>query len=345
MNDCEHKPTKKERLSALEDHIDDINERLSGVSASADKRATALEAHIKEQTTRLYQQTAGFDQKLSRLVNRFNEHRTEVTALLDDKIVSLVSEHNALREKLGKVEAALSLRIDTATRKGDKAVEIEALVLKTERDWFARVGEIEARIDKLEEVVSGAAADGVEAALQHSKLAHQRIDDLRELLGADRWEQSTPNVLDWLKTISNTLDVLRGMPAKVPFAPFPTGAATTVDDALRAVEPKCETCGGFGVVDGPAAPEPCPACREKEVDDGPPRRGDRVRLEGARSIGNTRIGDGWYNVLGQQAGTFQVRYVSDGGDPSEIVGLGKFWIENYHSGLKEVRRGAAQLDD
>lgn len=89
-------------------------------------------------------------------------------------------------------------------------------------------------------------------------------------------------------------------------AAFPTGGAATAEAAAEAVLPV-------------------------------PQRGDRVRLEGARSIGSTPIKDGWYEVLGQQADAFQVRFTPDGGAPSDIVGLGLFWIANNDPGLKEVR--------
>lgn len=71
-----------------------------------------------------------------------------------------------------------------------------------------------------------------------------------------------------------------------------------------------------------------------ENDDSPPRRGDRVRLEGARSIGNTKLEDGWYDVTGSTALDFQVK-----------AGIGCFWVGATDPSLKEVRRGAAKLPE
>lgn len=66
-------------------------------------------------------------------------------------------------------------------------------------------------------------------------------------------------------------------------------------------------------------------------DDGPPRRGDRVRLEGAMSIGGSRIPDGWYDVAGSTLGDgFQIARA-----PFDFC-----WVDCRDTGLKEVRRGA-----
>jgi len=90
--------------------------------------------------------------------------------------------------------------------------------------------------------------------------------------------------------------------------PFPAGAATTVDEVLAAVPP---------------------------TDDGPPRRGDRVRLEGARFVGRGGvIPDGWYDVVGQEFGQFQFVLSSD------LRRLG--WLPNDHPGVKEIRRSTPQ---
>jgi len=89
--------------------------------------------------------------------------------------------------------------------------------------------------------------------------------------------------------------------------PFPAGAATTVDEVLAAVPP---------------------------ADDGPPRRGDRVRLEGALSTGGFSILNGWYDVVGfsRESPIFQV--TSDG--------RALFWLYNDAAGVKEIRRSTAQ---
>lgn len=101
-------------------------------------------------------------------------------------------------------------------------------------------------------------------------------------------------------------------------AALPTGAATTAEDALDAVPP---------VAIGPAG-DPVPA-----EDDGPPRRGDRVRLEHAASIAGSNV-HGWFDVIGQTGRAFQVK------DPA---GDWMPYLLNSTPGLKKVRRGAANL--
>lgn len=99
---------------------------------------------------------------------------------------------------------------------------------------------------------------------------------------------------------------------KITDAPFPTGAATTVDEVLETVQ---------------EAGQPS--------DDGPPRRGDRVRLEGARSLGGTKLEDRWYDVTGAAHGDFQV----------EGANGGRFWVLGIDPAVKEVRPGAAKLPE
>ena len=92
-------------------------------------------------------------------------------------------------------------------------------------------------------------------------------------------------------------------------APFPTGAAATVDDALAAV---------------PAT-------------DDPPRRGDRVRLEGARTAYLLKaVPDGWYDVIGWSETvdnpSFQIAADSAGWVP---------FIRDNSPAVKEIRRKVA----
>lgn len=108
---------------------------------------------------------------------------------------------------------------------------------------------------------------------------------------------------------------------KVTNAPFPTGAGTTVEDAVAVAEAEAWTAAVAQVEEPGAESEPLK-----------PQRGDRVRLEGARSIGGAELEDRWFDVLGQNAGIFQVE-----------SGGGLFWVMLSDPGLKEVRRGAANL--
>lgn len=117
---------------------------------------------------------------------------------------------------------------------------------------------------------------------------------------------------DILKAVELLAEVVFDELAETPSteAAFPTGAATTVEEVIaQAEEPSAES-------------------------DDAPRRGDRVRLEGARSIGNTKLEDGWYDVTGSTALDFQVK-----------AGIGCFWVGATDPSLKEVRRGAAKLPE
>lgn len=82
-------------------------------------------------------------------------------------------------------------------------------------------------------------------------------------------------------------------------AAFPTGGATTAEAAADAVLPV-------------------------------PQRGDRVRLEGAKTLAFYSVPDGWYDVAGQNGDAFQIRVPQFGGDWLP-------YIPNANEGLKEVR--------
>ena len=124
-----------------------------------------------------------------------------------------------------------------------------------------------------------------------------RLDKLEQKMSGPFWQDESPELTPG-----------RAALAKEWATPFPAGAATTVDEVLAAVPP---------------------------TDDGPPRRGDRVRLEGARFVGRGGvIPDGWYDVVGQEFGQFQFVLSSD------LRRLG--WLPNDHPGVKEIRRGTTQ---
>lgn len=140
----------------------------------------------------------------------------------------------------------------------------------------------------------------------------QRIDELprdfeerkRTATDIEALAQRLAKVEDRLAAHSADINALK-------YPAFPTGAATTVADVIAQVEePVAES-------------EPLK-----------PQRGDRVRLEGARSLGNTKLEDRGYDVTGATAQDFQVE-----------AGIGRFWIVNDDPALKEVRRGAAKLPE
>jgi hypothetical protein len=121
---------------------------------------------------------------------------------------------------------------------------------------------------------------------------------------------------------------------------FPTGGADTAEAAAEAVLPVCSTCGGTGEVDERAGGTPrsgslpCPDCVGGAVLP-IPQRGDRVRLEGARSIGGFSIDDGWYTVTGGTEECFQVAAYKEPDEPDSARRLA--YVPNNSHGLKEVR--------
>lgn len=218
------------------------------------------------------------------------------------------NENAALRNDRVKLQDEnLTLRADH-----DVAIrDLRELVLKIERDWFERTKEMEKSIgEAIEEIrrltlVPAVGGDG-------SSLG-ERLAEIEKRLG--KTEKDHANSVYFANRRMDSLD--KRLIAQVP---FPTGAATTIDEVLAAV---------------PAEPE-------TQQDDGPPRRGDRVRLEGALTTYLRKpIPNGWYDVLGRDHNRVQ-------NDEFQIAADDKGWvpfIRDHDKGLMEVRRGAAQLDD
>lgn len=185
------------------------------------------------------------------------------------------------------------------------------------------------RIDKVAEIIGervSGLVDDIAAVRDSAKRAHERLDGFAAAVYGVRAIDAAFAALppDAHGTIGPG-EMERVLQAVSEVA-FPTGGASTVEDVLASLKP------GDMAVWTHDTPE---AATDAVLP--VPQRGDRVRLEGAQSVGYTTIADGWYDVLGQQAGSFQVRFTSDRGTPSDIVGLGLFWIDNQHPGLKEVQ--------
>lgn len=123
----------------------------------------------------------------------------------------------------------------------------------------------------------------------------ERLDKLEHRLSGPFWQDESPELTP------ERADLVRSYAV-----PFPTGAATTVDDALAAVPP---------------------------VDDSPPRRGDRVRLEGAFSTTGRPLPNGWHTVTGADDKAFQIEAPSDVRFAAWLA-----WVSNNDPGLKEIRR-------
>lgn len=210
--------------------------------------------------------------------------RREVAELRTER-VKLQDENESLRHDLREANAKIAeLRehlnhsgetlLDAADRAERKQAEIEALAL---------------RLAKVEDRLTGTLDRDLGESLRRISERLSRLEQAPERF------------------------VLREN-VKITDAPFPTGAATTVEEVIAQVEE-------------PGA----------ESDDGPPLRGDRVRLEGAvHFFGRRPIIDGWYDVIGGDDIAFQIKYTAAGSIP---------WVRNTDPGLKEVRRGAASLSE
>ena len=214
------------------------------------------------------------------------------------------------KERLAALEIAQQLNqeriADLIVTVGRLTTGVETLTSTIQRThgvvdiWADRITAVEAKLIELttafalhnNAVVDGQAILGREQA----RLA-ARLDTVERLL-----EPQVPRPFVW------PYKVTVGDPQAA--TPFPTGAATTVDEVLAAVPP---------------------------ADDGPPRRGDRVRLEGALSTGSFPIANGWYDVVGHAGDVFQI---AKRADDNNISWLG--WTHDDDPGLKEIRRNAVQ---
>lgn len=150
---------------------------------------------------------------------------------------------------------------------------------------------------------------GLQGENEQLRNAHQRIDDLRDIVGADAKQADTPDLIAQIETLAKAVAELDerltrlGDPtAPVTPAPVLTGLGVTLTET--------------------------------------PVRGDRVQLVGVYSTGGRRIPDGWYDVIGQKvsmsaAAIFQVATrESEGND----TGAWLPWVLTTEPGIRDIRR-------
>lgn len=239
------------------------------------------------------------------------------------------AEIEALAQRLAKVEDRLSTaegalrgqmqRFEKMGQRLDGLNQHKRVTALEERIVRAAT---DARLDQVCEII-GERIGGLEERLNANveNVTHDRLRIDAILTRLDRLEQA-PERFVLHDNVKVTNDPLPGVQPSPPG--FPTGAGTTVEDAVAVAEAEAWTAAIAQVEEPGAESEPLK-----------PQRGDRVRLEGARSLGNTKVDDGWYDVIGGAPGDFQVD-----------TGFGSnFWIDNADPGLKEVRRGAAELEE
>lgn len=171
-----------------------------------------------------------------------------------------------------------------------------------------------------------------ELRIRSNRALDQRIDKVAEIIGDRVTGLVNDNnmILDSVKRAHERLDVheiafhyvykaldqvmLRSgfgnMSSEYPLTPafpnapaFPTGGADTAEAAAEAVLPV-------------------------------PQRGDRVRLEGAVSVSNKPVPDGWYDVIGHSdtAATPEFQIAVSVEEPRRSP-----WMSTAQPGLKEVR--------
>ena len=255
----------------------------------------------------------------ARLVELQNDLHTEIgfrVRVTSDELTLIVDELVKQRDDRAKVQDE---NWQLQRERADAATDIEALarrLAKVEDGWAAAnrdVGKLHARIDQACEIIGAriggleeridAMADGgrdiiaaVELTLTHSEGVAERVVKLERQQGGG---------------------IAFGVQPNPPG--FPTGAGTTVEDAIAQVEePGAES-------------EPLK-----------PQRGDRVRLEGARSITGRRVSDGWYDVIGHNETVFQIatRESTERDDMAAWLP----WL-GFTPAVQEVRRGAANLPE
>lgn len=190
---------------------------------------------------------------------------------------SAFNETDALRaERVQLQDENLGLREDL------KAVDGANQSLRVDID------KLNSRIDKVVEIIGDRVGtlvssiddvrDEIASVRDSARRAHERLD-ATEIQTQAGWP--TVPTYDYLLKGLDEVRLRAGL-GKMEYehpraAPFPTGGAHTLEGAIEAVLPV-------------------------------PQRGDRVRLEGARSLaGRRRIKDGWYDVIGHSTSPmFQV---------------------------------------
>jgi hypothetical protein len=192
------------------------------------------------------------------------------------------------------------------------------------REEELRLG-VDSRIDKVAEIIGERVSGLVDEIGEHGKSLRKytltahiekiaesidgRLSELdRRLAGIENGDaQDYAYALKGLDEVRLRagLGTMQAEHPRGPTAPaFPTGGAHTMEGATNAVLPV-------------------------------PQRGDRVRLEGALSLGGSTH-TGWFDVTGNADGAFQIDATNQAARPVPHV---KFtvWVAHGDPGLKEVR--------
>lgn len=271
---------------------------------------------IRDERDALRAERVKLQGEIERLTHENMELRENGETLLDavDRAEAKQTDIEALAERLAKVEDRLSASVSNVTYDRKRIDALVTSTLNADNELRRRLDEFESLRHDLHDIVERLTAL-VERQAKAIAEVEQRLANLQYQVIVELGEQ--------VEALAARLGRLDGQ-----HTAFPTGAATTVEEVLEQVEEVLEQAD----IEMPISEQ------QAFVDDGPPRRGDRVRLEGARTtIAKTHIVDGWYDVVGHTDGEFEIiamRY-ADGGHLLAWVPPGDH--------VKEVWRGAAKL--
>jgi hypothetical protein len=162
---------------------------------------------------------------------------------------------------------------------------------------------------------------------QHYKLLNERIDKVAEIIG-DRVSGLVER-LDALEGRTVGLQTF-GAPTTGVFADYP-GAPTLPTDDYEPMQFNWEVAEQGAAAFPTGGSDTAEAAADAVLP--VPQRGDRVRLEGATTMGGATL-TGWFNVIGSGAAAFQVEVLSaHPGDNTKLIP----WITANDPGLKEVQ--------
>jgi hypothetical protein len=175
---------------------------------------------------------------------------------------------------------------------------------------------------------------------QHYKLLNERIDKVAEIIG-DRVSGLVER-LDALEGRTVGLQTF-GAPTTGVFADYP-GAPTLPTDDYEPMQFNWEVAEQGAAAFPTGGSDTAEAAADAVLP--VPQRGDRVRLEGARSVVGSVIADGWYDVLGFAGAPdnpqFQIR-VRDADLGMQGIDTPAYspWLFCGQPSLKEVTRNAS----
>jgi tetrahydromethanopterin S-methyltransferase subunit G len=247
----------------------------------------------------------------------------------------------ALAERLAKVEDRLARLVQPADNYGSILTRLDAI--EGRQDEFEQRTVSALNTHGARVAAFGKELHGVNVGeADHNRKLHDRITQVAEIIGErvsglveeiaavrDSAKRAHERMDEWGKHVDE-LD--RRTFGSTLVGAFPTGGDSTAEAASDAVLPVPEKRDAFAIPEGHFAVRDAEGRATGDVLP-VPQRGDRVRLEGAKTINGHPIKDGWYDVLGHGKEF-----------PEFQIGLDHMrtpWVRNDSPGLKEVTRNAS----